>query len=167
MKTDTARGAVAREALAAPVPAFQRIVAALDIDPVRSEVVVRAVEQLARATGGDVLVVHVQELERPAVIAGTPRPGALAPAAPFGTAHEAKVMVDTTVERLRATGIVAEGVVEPAEGSTARELLRIANDFGATVIVVGDRGSRVTDLLLGSVAHKIVRDAGCSVLLAR
>jgi nucleotide-binding universal stress UspA family protein len=35
------------------------------------------------------------------------------------------------------------------------------------VIIVGDRGSRVTDLLLGSVAHKIVHSAPCPVLLVR
>ena len=34
-------------------------------------------------------------------------------------------------------------------------------DYGATLIVVGDRGSRVSDVLLGSVAHRIVHLAAC------
>ena len=52
-------------------------------------------------------------------------------------------------------------------GSTARELLAIAQSFGATLIVVGDRGSRVSDVLLGGVAHRIVHLAACPVLLVR
>ena len=58
-------------------------------------------------------------------------------------------------------------MVQPGEGSTAKELLKIAQDFGATLIVVGDRGQRVADLLLGGVAQKVLRDADCSVLLVR
>jgi nucleotide-binding universal stress UspA family protein len=33
--------------------------------------------------------------------------------------------------------------------------------------VVGDRNSRVSDVLLGGVAHRIVHLAPCSVLLVR
>ena len=52
-------------------------------------------------------------------------------------------------------------------GSTARELLGIASSFGARVIVIGDRGSHVTDVLLGSVAHRVVHLADVPVLLVR
>jgi nucleotide-binding universal stress UspA family protein len=68
---------------------------------------------------------------------------------------------------LRSAGVDALGQVGPATGSTARELLNIAREFDSTVIVVADRGSQVSDLLLGSVAHRIVHLAACSVLLAR
>ena len=73
----------------------------------------------------------------------------------------------STVERLRRAGLGARGVVQPAEGSTAKELLRIAESFGATLIVVGDHGPRIADLLLGGVAQKVLKDADCSVLLVR
>ena len=51
--------------------------------------------------------------------------------------------------------------------STARELLAIASSAGATEIVIGDRGSHVTDVLLGSVAHRVVHLAEIPVLLVR
>ena len=77
-------------------------------------------------------------------------------------------LVDTAVTRLRSAGIEAVGKVGlGAAGSTARELLEIARAARATLIVVGDRGSRVSDLLLGSVAHRIVHLADCPVLLVR
>jgi len=43
----------------------------------------------------------------------------------------------------------------------------IAQANGAILIIVGDRDSRVTDVLLGSVAHKIAHLADCPVLLVR
>ena len=116
---------------------------------------------------GDVLIVHIQEVERAAVIAATPRPGAAPPPPAADDRREAHALVDRAVERLQRAGIAAGGVVRPGAGSTARDLLQIAEAFEATVIIVGDSGSRVTDLLLGGVAHKIVRDATCSVLLVR
>ena len=82
------------------------------------------------------------------------RAGATAPAIHLESEEEAKQVVDSAVERLREVGITAAGKVGPGMGSTARELLGIASSFGARVIVIGDRGSHVTDVLLGSVAKK-------------
>ena len=61
----------------------------------------------------------------------------------------------------------ARGQIGTGAGSTARELLEIGRSFSATVIIVGDRGAHMSDLLLGSVAHKIVHLAECPVLLVR
>jgi nucleotide-binding universal stress UspA family protein len=146
---------------------FDKIVVALDIDSDRSERVTAAAEYLAHMAHGAVLVAHIEDVERPAVIAATPRPGAIPPTLPVDTSDEGHALVDRTVERLQRAGIAAEGVVRSGAVSTARDLLQIAKGFEATVIVLGDSGSRVTDLLLGGVAHKIVRDAACSVLLVR
>ena len=145
---------------------LEKIVAAIDGDPVRSSAVVHAVAELAERRQASVLVAHVQEVERPATLAGTPRPGALPPLLHL-EGDDATAVVDSAVSELRARGISAEAQVHAGAGSTARELMDIADDCGATLIVVGDRGSRVTDLLLGSVANKIVHSASCSVLLVR
>ncbi len=178
MKTNTPIGAPSRRRSGDHVPhlvalpderetVFERVVVALDTDSDRSERVIEAAEQLARVANGAVLVAHIQEVERPAVIAATPRPGAIPPPLPADSSGAAQALVDRAVERLQRAGLSAEGMVRPGAGSTARELLQIADGFDATVIVLGDSGSRVTDLLLGGVAHKIVRDASCSVLLVR
>jgi nucleotide-binding universal stress UspA family protein len=146
---------------------FEKIVVGVDGEPGRAGRVVAAAEVVARAANAEVLVAHVQELERSAAIAATPRAGALHPMVADDRAPQTEAFVDLTVERFRRAGLGARGVVQPGEGSTAKELLKIAEAFGATLIVVGDRGQRVADLLLGGVAQKVLRDADCSVLLVR
>jgi len=148
---------------------FERIVAAIDSDPERSTKVVDAAMELARKFDSEVMVAHVREVERPAaMVAATARPSALPPSVHVESEEDAKALVDTAVDRLRAAGVKADGQVGPgAAGSTAHELLEIAGAHGADLIVVGDRDSRVIDILLGGVAHKIVHLAACPVLLVR
>ncbi|QQS48615.1 MAG: universal stress protein [Acidobacteriota bacterium] len=53
-------------------------------------------------------------------------------------------------------------------GSPAGEVVRKAESFGADLIVVGSHGlSGLGRILLGSISHKIVTDAHCSVRVAR
>jgi nucleotide-binding universal stress UspA family protein len=148
---------------------FERIVAAIDSDPERSARVVEAAQELAQKFGSEVVVAHVRDVERPqALVAPTARPGALQPVVHFESEEEARALVDAAVNRLRSAGVRADGQIAPGTtGSTARELLTIAQSHGATLIVVGDRGSHVTDVLLGSVAYRIVHRAECPVLLVR
>jgi nucleotide-binding universal stress UspA family protein len=147
---------------------FEKIVAAIDNDPDRSTRVLETAKVLALAIGSEVLVAHVRDLERPSVmVASAARGGAIPPALHFESEEKARQLVDGGVETLRSAGIEAQGKVGTGAGSTARELLDIADEYGADLIVVGDRGSHVTDLLLGSVAHRIVHLAKCPVLLAR
>ena len=147
---------------------FERIVAAIDSDPERGAKVEAAARELAQKFGSRVLVVHVREVERPAAMVGLARPSALPPVLHVESEEDARALVDAAVKRLRNAGVQAEGQVgHGAADSTARELLAIAQSFGATLIVVGDRGSRVSDVLLGSVANRIVHLAACPVLLVR
>ena len=147
---------------------FERIVAAVDLDPERSTKVVDAAQEIARAFNSNVLVAHVRELERPpAMLATTARPGATPPAMHVEGADEARQLVDEGVRRLQAAGIVAQGQIGEGAGSTARELLDIAQQHEANLIIVGDRQSRVTDLLLGGVANRIAHLAPCPVLVVR
>ena len=148
---------------------FERIVAAIDSDPERSTKVVEAARELAQKFHSTVLVAHVREVERPtAMVAAAARPGALPPSVHFESEEDAMALVDTAVGRLRSAGLRADGEVGPgAAGSTAHELLAIARSHHSTLIVVGDRDSRVTDVLLGGVAHKIAHLADCPVLLVR
>jgi nucleotide-binding universal stress UspA family protein len=53
-------------------------------------------------------------------------------------------------------------------GAAEAEVLRVAEEVGATLIVTGSRGlTGITRLLLGNVAERIVRYAHCPVLVAR
>jgi nucleotide-binding universal stress UspA family protein len=53
-------------------------------------------------------------------------------------------------------------------GKPAEEILQVARDVGADLIVVGSKGlTGVAHLLIGSVAEQIVREAHCTVEVAR
>lgn len=53
-------------------------------------------------------------------------------------------------------------------GRPADELLRVAREVGAELIVVGSHGlDPIAHLLVGSVAERVVRGASCSVMVVR
>lgn len=148
---------------------FEHIVAAIDDDTVRRGRVVDATREVAAALKASVVVAHILEVERQSV---TGRPTTVTSTA--GTApvvHEnealARALVDESVKTLQEAGINASGVLREGGGQTARELLEVATENNADLIVVGDRGVHLTDLVLGGVAHRIVHGAPCPVLLIR
>jgi nucleotide-binding universal stress UspA family protein len=51
-------------------------------------------------------------------------------------------------------------------GHTAEEILRIAKEENAEIIVIGSRGTR-RGILLGSASKEVVERAECSVMVAR
>jgi hypothetical protein len=53
-------------------------------------------------------------------------------------------------------------------GKPAQEILALAAEVGADLIFIGSHGKTgVERLLLGSVSERVVREAGCPVLVAR
>ncbi len=53
-------------------------------------------------------------------------------------------------------------------GKPAEEILRVAKDVGADLIIVGSKGlTGLERAVLGSVSEKVVREAGCTVEVAR
>lgn len=78
-------------------------------------------------------------------------------------------VVDDVVRDLEARGVSAKGMVRVSVGGTvARDVVVVANDMDASLIVMGTRG--LTDwqgLVLGSVAHQVAHLASCPVLVVR
>ena len=75
-------------------------------------------------------------------------------------------VAEAAAKRLRSAGRTASASV--AQGSPATELIRIANDRAADLIVVGTRGrTGLRRLVLGSVASHVLHHASCSVLIVR
>lgn len=147
---------------------FERIVAAIDSDTERAGQVIDATQEIAVAFQSDVLVAHVRQLERVAsMVAAAGKPGALPPAVHFESEERAQELVGAAVQQLQRAGVRVRGEVGSGAGSTARELLDIAARHSANLIVVGDRDSRVSDVVLGGVSHRIVHLANCPVLLVR
>jgi nucleotide-binding universal stress UspA family protein len=67
-------------------------------------------------------------------------------------------------ERLPARSITTHNVI----GAPASEIVRVAKELDADVIVVGSHNRRTLERwFLGSVSEQVVRKAGCSVIVAR
>ena len=69
-------------------------------------------------------------------------------------------------ERLAASGLTHE--IEVASGHPAEHIVMNAEQWGATLIVLGHRGTGLMGRwLLGSVAKQVMHHAHCAVLVAR
>jgi nucleotide-binding universal stress UspA family protein len=113
--------------------------------------------------GTEVLVLHVVEPVTP-----FPPPQMSPGYAPELEAlmKEGRQMVSRDVERLRAAGFKAEGVVE--NGDIKGKIIDAAAEWRADLIVLGSHGrSGVRRFLLGSVAENVARHAHCSVQIVR
>jgi universal stress protein A len=78
----------------------------------------------------------------------------------------AGALLDNAAERVRERGVAVK--TRLATGDAADEILKAAADENADWIVMGTRGvTGVSRLLMGSVAEKVVRLAGCPVLTVR
>jgi nucleotide-binding universal stress UspA family protein len=112
---------------------------------------------LATKLGSEVIVVHVRERES----------GRLdyEPTA----SDRAAELVDETVRKVKDAGVSARGEVHSAVfGRAARAILEVANESGASMVVMGSRGlSDLAGLVMGSVTHKVLHLAHCPVLVVR
>jgi nucleotide-binding universal stress UspA family protein len=81
--------------------------------------------------------------------------------------QEARKALDAEVERVKAAG---GRVVEAhlSMGSPDAEIVKLADDIGAGLIVLGSRGlGGIRRALIGSVSDSVVRHAHCPVLVVR
>ena len=81
--------------------------------------------------------------------------------------REAKEMLEQEVERIEeAGGAVAEKYFR--EGKVDKQIVIVAEEIGAGLIVMGSRGrGRLRRALLGSVSDAVVRHAHCPVTIVR
>lgn len=82
---------------------------------------------------------------------------------------EGRVVLDRAAATARAAGIeAATHLISSETRHTADQILQAAADTGADLVIVGSHGRRgVERLLLGSVAERVARKAGVSVLIVR
>jgi len=148
--------------VARPRTGSGRIVAGTDFSDPALPAVHAACDEVRR-TGGRVTLVHSIELP-------------VLPASGIGFASvEVPVRVLDQVETdaqgrlvaaLEACGVAGDCRVTRERAATA--LVRVAEEQGADLLVVGTRGrTGIPRVLLGSVAEAVVRSAGCSVLVVR
>ncbi len=141
------------------------ILAAVDLDVGTSRVLQAAIEQCVATPGARLAVIVVDDLSRLPV-------SPLMPVLPERVAPEvAKARI---VEALQAFERENAGVqLPPTEvhvvmGSPAEEIVWLAANLDASRVVIGSHGRRgLRRLLVGSVAERVVRLAGCPVFVVR
>ncbi|MDQ5810734.1 MAG: universal stress protein [Actinomycetota bacterium] len=125
----------------------------------------RAAADLSDRARARLHVVHVWQGLRPAIL----------PAAAidqYSRAYqewerEARVLLDEQTERLRSAGGTVAGA-HLRKGRPAEEIVALAEELGAGLVVLGSRGlGLVKRLVVGSVAEGVVSLAPCPVLVVR
>jgi nucleotide-binding universal stress UspA family protein len=82
---------------------------------------------------------------------------------PEGRRTRAQHNVDRAQQRLAPVGVESETHVWPGEPADA--LVQIADEQGAQMIVVGNRGMTGAGRVLGSVPNRVSHHAHCDVLI--
>jgi nucleotide-binding universal stress UspA family protein len=113
---------------------------------------------LARDGGGSLLILHV---EQPPIGYGGGDMGML-------EGPHAGLDLQSLLEQVRPTDPNVKYEHHLVVGDPAREIVRLAADEDADLIVIGTHGrSGLTRLLMGSVAEEVVRRAECPVLTVK
>jgi nucleotide-binding universal stress UspA family protein len=80
--------------------------------------------------------------------------------------QRATELVQGAVDALKASGVATDQSV--CRGEAAEEIIRKAQNIGADLLVVGAKGTdNMERFPIGNVAHKVVKYADCSVMLAK
>jgi len=119
---------------------------------------------LAKTLGASLHLVHVPQIETPPLVFGATV--AMIDAIPTAQqiAEAGEAVVAEAASRLARAGLVPAGVT-CRPGDAARQTLKVAEDVGADLIVLGRRGvGAVQALVLGSVSQEVARRADCAVL---
>lgn len=134
---------------------FKTILVAADDSMTAARAVSTAVE-LAKATGGTLHVMTAYNL-----------PSAPVEVLPGEYLKTLTDDADLLLERLRKG--IADGGVEARYHSVAgpapEAIVRVADDVGAELIVVGNKGMKGVRRVLGSVPNSVAHQANCSVLI--
>jgi nucleotide-binding universal stress UspA family protein len=144
---------------------LERIVVGTDGSDTATEAVRQAIE-LARLSGGRLDIVSAFEpvpqtrlREEKAEL-----PGDVSYA--VGPREDVNVALEAAVGRAKQEGVEVEP--HPREGDPADAILDVAEEKGADLIVVGNKGmTGAKRFLLGSVPNKVSHHAPCSVYIVR
>ena len=141
-----------------------------------AELATRTAVDLAQKTGSELHLIHVLDVAQIAMVdalATDPMMGLEEPDPILEERLErlseqrGKAVLDTEVERARSAGVtVAQAHLKV--GGVSREIVQLAADLGAGLIVMGSRErGGMRRALMGSVSDSVVRHAHCPVLVVR
>jgi nucleotide-binding universal stress UspA family protein len=140
---------------------FYRIVVPTDFSPCAEEAWMVA-QRLAAAFGSELLLVHV--LAEAALLG--PLSADRLREVHDAASKRAAAMLESWAEQGRSKGLSVRLALRT--GAPHQEIVDLATDERADLVVMGSHGrGRMSRLLLGSVADRVVRLAPCAVLTVR
>lgn len=144
---------------------ISQVVVAYDFSPSCSAALTRAI---ALANRAPFHVLHfICAIEPHGQVPGLPHQGKAD--YPYAERVQEK-LVEVITQELKGASIEdrVHFFVHARIGKPSDEILELAREIGADLIIVGSRGTHGLErLVLGSVSEHIVRDAGCTVEVAR
>jgi nucleotide-binding universal stress UspA family protein len=125
--------------------------------------------QLARTTAIDLAESTNSELHVVTVAPGYPSYDVRNPSVVDGLREQAEDILNEQAAKIeQGGGKVAEKHLRIAERYRAQQIVKVAEDISAGLIVMGSRGlGGVRRALMGSVSDSVVRHAHCPVLVVR
>ncbi len=135
---------------------FQTVVVGSDDSSTARQAVVTAAD-IARMSGGRLVIVTAYD---PKAVRTEDLPADLRLST---TVHPADLLLNSlaTIGQERNVPVSVEAIT----GSPAEGVVKIAEQVGADLIVVGNKGMKGTRRVLGSVPNSIAHSAPCSVLI--
>ena len=137
-----------------------------------AELASRTAAELAQSTGSELHVLYVWEaanlyVEAVGLAGDEPVPLRLDAELRRQFEQQARAVLDAEAQKVRAVG----GTVAQAHlrmGKADHEIVTLAEEIGAGLIVMGGRGrGGIRRALMGSVSDSVVRHAHCPVLVVR
>ncbi len=144
----------------------QQVVVAYDFSPIGAAVLARAVALVSRAPFHTLHFVTVVDSHDG--VASVPREGPV----DYAYADRVRDRVSQEVHDAFGSTEISEEVHYFAHarigGKPAKEILALAEELGADLILIGTHGrTGLPRLVMGSTAEHVVREAGCPVLVVR
>jgi universal stress protein A len=139
---------------------YRNILAAIDFSPENRRILDRATG-LAGKTGSRLTLLHVVEYTEFAYSGDLIAPEELA------IDDELVGKAKKEMAKLQQELDLGEIDARIEMGTPKREIVRIAEEVGADLIVLGSHGRHGLQLLLGSTANGVLHLAGCDVLAVR
>lgn len=134
---------------------FKTVLVAADGSATAFRAVTTATE-LVKSLGGDLHVVHAYD-------PGSARPEKL-PDEFFDRATDpADVLLEQLRDIIKQDGV--DATLHPAAGDPADAIVKVADQVGADLIVVGNVGMKGMRRVLGSIPNTVAHKANCSVLI--
>jgi nucleotide-binding universal stress UspA family protein len=144
---------------------FTRIVVGTDGSDTAGEAVDQAID-LARLTGATLGIVSAYQPVPKRRIQGEQEGAPSDIAHEIGPREDVNLVLDAAAAKARAGGV--DVTTHPVQDDPADAILNVAEEIGADLIVVGNKGmTGARRYLLGSVPNNVSHHAPCSVIIVR